>query len=474
MTAVRGGSHLERIGATWYYHRVVPSDARAEFGKRVVRVSLKTANRFEAERLEKSHDVEFETRLKKARQTGPGGFPRDPKIRIERMVDEVLVSHVQEGMDIDTALTFSEIAGPDRTAVVQEIDRLAGVYDQHKDNFRQLMTDLQDVILSTEDWDRLRPEIVQLVRNHMANRDTEFTVDWAYSKWQAAKERPEQTQTEARRYLDNFKHTTNVQTLSGVRRRHVTDWRDKLKKDGKLAPKSINQRLELVAAILRTGWRDAELPPADLNRINVPEPVTSNRTSWGREEILKALCVLEPHSWAAWMFVIALTTGTRIGEPTAAMKDWYDPNGFLHLPRQYTKTRSARVLPIIDLIRPAFAKYVETRPNGGYLFDDAPRPANPKLKIGHETSKWFGRFFDRHNIDRVFHELRHTWKEAARVSPIKKEMHDIISGHGATDVGDKYGGAKPSELSTANETICKGFLDPEMTTAIQRLLSQIP
>src|SRR6267154_3304588 len=167
MTAVRGGSHLERIGATWYYHRVVPSDARAEFGKRVVRVSLKTANRFEAERLEKSHDVEFETRLKKARQTGPGGFPRDPKIRIERMVDEVLVSHVQEGMDIDTALTFSEIAGPDRTAVVQEIDRLAGVYDQHKDNFRQLMTDLQDMILSTEDWDRLRPEIVQLVRNHM-------------------------------------------------------------------------------------------------------------------------------------------------------------------------------------------------------------------------------------------------------------------------------------------------------------------
>ena len=37
-------------------------------------------------------------------------------------------------------------------------------------------------------------------------------------------------------------------------------------------PKSINQRVQLVTAILRTGWRDAEMSQPDLKAITVPEP----------------------------------------------------------------------------------------------------------------------------------------------------------------------------------------------------------
>jgi hypothetical protein len=101
---------------------------------------------------------------------------------------------------------------------------------------------------------------------------------------------------------------------------------------------------------------------------------------------------------------------------------------------------------------------------------DAPRPAKEGLKISHEASKWFSRFFDRQKIDKVFHELRHTWVEGARLSPIKKEIHDIISGHAATTVSDRYGVAKPSELMAANEIICRQFLDPKMTEAVRRLV----
>lgn len=54
------------------------------------------------------------------------------------------------------------------------------------------------------------------------------------------------------------------------------------------------------------------------------EPVSSGRTSWSRDELLGALQALEPRSWSAWVFVIALTTGTRLGEPVAAVKEWYD------------------------------------------------------------------------------------------------------------------------------------------------------
>jgi hypothetical protein len=47
---------------------------------------------------------------------------------------------------------------------------------------------------------------------------------------------------------------------------------------------------------------------------------------------------------------------------------------------------------------------------------------------------------------------------------------EIISGHAGTTVSDRYGGAKPSELMAANETVCKQFLDPEMTGAVRRLV----
>ena len=35
---------------------------------------------------------------------------------------------------------------------------------------------------------------------------------------------------------------------------------------------------------------------------------------------------------------------------------------------------------------------------------------------------------------------------------------------------DPYGGEKPPELLKANEDICKGFLDDDMTEALKRLV----
>ncbi len=173
--------------------------------------------------------------------------------------------------------------------------------------------------------------------------------------------------------------------------------------------------------------------------------------------------------WARWIFLIDLTAGTRLGEPCAARKEWYDPLGFIDVPRSATKKNKYHVMPLIEILREPFARYVATRPDGDWMFD-APRPNNPKLKVSHEVSKWFSRFHKRHGITKVIHELRHTWKEAARVSPIKKEIHDIITGHAPATVSDKYGGAKPDELLKANEIVCQHFLDNELIAAIERLL----
>lgn len=316
---------------------------------------------------------------------------------------------------------------------------------------------------------KARPGILEAIRRHIANLENEHTTDWAYTRWKNARERPDQTNIEARRHLEQFCSHAGVTLLSDIRRVHILNWRDHLRETGQLQSKSINHHLELVCAILRQGWRDAEMVTPDLSRTHLPEPLDTSREPWSRDDILRALRALQPGSWSAWLFVIALTTGTRIGEPTAARKEWYDPNGFIRLPARFTKSRKRRVLPIIELIRPALEKHAAALPDGEYLFD-APRPSNEKLKIAHEASKWFGRFFDRNGIDKVFHELRHTWKEAAQISPIKKEIHDIISGHARVNLGDWYGGASPVELVAANETVCAGFLDDELRTEIRQLV----
>jgi len=476
MRQVRSGSHLRQIGDIWYYRRAVPPDARDVFECAEVKISLRTSSRREAERLEKDHDVNFEARLRAARETGPDGHPRNPDARLSHFVHQIFEGDVGEPGYLTRALRKVPEADRDRVRekveeYCEEGNRLEGELDQ----FWQ--EELRDAIRWSDDpeeWKKRRAEIVQLVLDHERDTGNENTIDWAYTKWAGARNRPQQTQDEARRYLDDFKASARVRMLSAVRRRYLTDWRDKLREAGNLSPKSINHRLEIVSAILRTGWREAQTPDApDLERINLPEPVTSGRTSWTDDEILRDLGALEPASGQAWLFVIALTTGTRIGEPVAARKEWYDPLGFINVPAEFTKMKKPHVMPIIEILREPLAKHVQGLPDGAFMFD-VPRPAKPTLKMSHEVSKWFSRFHKKHAIPKVVHELRHTWIEGARHSEIKREIYEIISGHAGTTVSDKYGGAKPAELLKANETICASFLKPKMVDAIRGLVGRVP
>jgi hypothetical protein len=123
------------------------------------------------------------------------------------------------------------------------------------------------------------------------------------------------------------------------------------------------------------------------------------------------------------------------------------------------------------MLREPLLRLIGNRPPDDYLFPDAPRSANPKIGISHETSKWMGRFFRKHEINRVFHELRDTWIEAGKHSRVERDVWESISGHSTATMSDRYGGKKPDVLVGANETICE-FLtnDPEIRTAMLALV----
>jgi hypothetical protein len=369
MQNVRSGDHLELIGETWYYRREVPRDVRHAFGVTKVRISLETKSRTVAKRLEKKPDAEFEEKLAAARGKRPDGLPRDPELRAKQLAGMLFTPALTNDPDLDSAIL--QIPQSDRSGVVREITTELQKLRSHMEtpefwlDFWRLHSSNNGNIKS------IVPELVERFRSRAEER---HTLDWAYEEWSKAKHRPQQTQDEARRYLDDFKRSAHVQGLAAVRRRHVTDWREELKREGALAPKSINHRLEIVSAILRVGWREAEIPAADLKNINVPEPATSDRTSWTNEEILEEMDLLAPQSWGAWLYIIGLTTGSRIGEPIAARKEWYDPLGFIRVPAEFTKMKKPHVIPIIELIRPSWRPmYPSSHPAITYSMRRDPR-----------------------------------------------------------------------------------------------------
>jgi len=175
---------------------------------------------------------------------------------------------------------------------------------------------------------------------------------------------------------------------------HISDLEVATVGSGEYRPNSINQRLQFVGAILRVGWRDAEIPEQNLKGIILPNPDDNDRGARSREQILKALRALEPNTWASWVYLIGLTTGVRIGEPMAARVGWFDPkSGMIEVNnRKLTKAKKLHCVPLLACLRGPLTAYIEGWSRDEYLFADAPRPSSPKLRASHEASKWFGRF----------------------------------------------------------------------------------
>jgi integrase len=503
MARVRSGSHLRLRGEIWFYRRVVPADAQRDFDRSEVVISLGTTSRAEAERLEKRHDVEFERQLREVRdRLNPNAVADEIKadIRLDK-------GQTVRGTGPMMALyNFTQLRPEDRELVSDLIEQHFDRLHVHKEQIDRLLLEIAAVLPETpvepDVWEHTHAGILALVRHQVGlttavstpaptkGRNTGptggttssddaplYTLAWAYSRWVRAKdgERTPQTVDMADRHFKAFQRHCGLVMLIQVRRSHLVAWRDALVDAGEHAAKSINQRIQLVSAILRAGWRDAEMDEANLKAITLPEPDNNDRGSWGRNEILVALNALEPHSWPAWVYLISLTTSVRLGEPLAARVDWWNPaTGFIEVnDRSVTKAHKLHCMPILPCLREPLTAYVAGRPRDEYLFADAPRPASARVGISKVASQWFQRFFPRCGINRVFHELRDTWIEEAKHSPVERDIWEIISGHSALTVSDRYGGKKPDVLAAANEQVCKTLLtdDPEMMAAVLRLVA---
>jgi hypothetical protein len=152
-----------------------------------------------------------------------------------------------------------------------------------------------------------------------------------------------------------------------------------------------------------------------------------------------------------WLPILALFHGGRLSEiaamPLADFKSKKAEDEQVHYfdltDRSLKTDKSERIVPLHPhMVGIGWLDYVAERRTAGdrWLFPDLDH-AN-KNGPGHEFSKWWGNWCNAHGLadpGLVYHSWRHTWKRRARQSPVKREMHDIISGHAGVAVADNYG-----------------------------------
>ncbi|ODT85947.1 DUF6538 domain-containing protein [Phenylobacterium sp. SCN 70-31] len=154
-----------------------------------------------------------------------------------------------------------------------------------------------------------------------------------------------------------------------------------------------------------------------------------------------------------WLPILALFHGGRLSEMAAArlelfrcVKDEANDNiWFFDLTTliRVKNDGSKRIVPLHPhMIELGWLDYVQARREAGdrWLFPELNHDS--KYGAGHEFSKWWGNWCDKNGFpDRTIthHSWRHTWKRRARQSPVKEEMHDVLSGHKGTTVSRGYG-----------------------------------
>jgi integrase len=155
-----------------------------------------------------------------------------------------------------------------------------------------------------------------------------------------------------------------------------------------------------------------------------------------------------------WLPILALHHGCRMSElaalPLGNCKAKGDVHFFDLTANVKVKTKdSGRLVPLHPkMVELGWLDYVK-RQTGPWLFPELDH--DHKFGPGHEYSKAFGRWLRDNGFNdpaTVFHSFRHTWKRAARESPVKEERHDVISGHKSPAVSRSYGeGADVSVLA---------------------------
>jgi integrase len=242
-----------------------------------------------------------------------------------------------------------------------------------------------------------------------------------------------------------------------------------------LAPKSVNNALAVVSAVLNRGarvWRsEAGTPwlqqaPPKLTRLSlVGQQAKPYPLSWKEQERL--IKVLPGHLADAVLFTV--NTGCRDQEVCQLRWDWeveipeLETSVFI-LPETITKTSTERVVVLNAISK----RVIDSRRGVDhvYVFAHRGKPLYRLHNSGWKTAWRKAGLPVEKSFQRGVHNLRHTFGRRLRGAGVPLETRKLLLGHASGDITTHYSAAEIRELIDAVEKIVDRGTDQTPTLTL--------
>lgn len=357
--------------------------------------------------------------------------------------------------------------------------------DVPEDDYRRLGYSFLQAATEANDFIRKRNAGEVIETERIVTQDRAFPLNPKASKktglldlydyWRTATQRPSKTEATYKATVTLFLDIIGDKPVNELRKADFVVFKDALV-ERKLHFKTVSNKLVHLKAILNYAVENDRLEsnPASLVKVAKPKVKPVSRLPFNLEDLKLIFdCPLysagqRPKGGAGeasvWLPLLSLLSGARENElgqllvgdvlkdPIAGYyiqvidegDDAIDEEGDESQEKTVKTEASRRQVPVHPaLIKAGFIKYRDAIAATGseQLFPDLVPDCH-----GHITgnwSKWFGRYLRKTigitNPKKVYHSLRHCFKDACRNSGLGEEIHDALTGHTNSSVSRNYG-----------------------------------
>jgi integrase len=288
-----------------------------------------------------------------------------------------------------------------------------------------------------------------------------------FDAWAAERRPPERTLYEWRRIIERLSRHLGHQDAERITKTDIVGWKDALLASGK-GPKTVKNHVDIVHALYNSALTNERLRREDnpAHGVKVAQRPDPARRRLPFDEADAAL-ILEASRrergakrWLPWLLAF---TGARLDEVCQARKSdvrqeagiWYLDINF-EQGKKLKNVGSARRIPLHRaILDEGFEGYVRPLPEDSLLFPELKpdRFGSPGGKATKVIGRWIRGLGITDPRKAPSHSWRHRFKDVCRRAGIEKAIHDALTGHASSDVGDQYGLGYP--LETLAEAIAK-------------------
>ncbi len=514
MSDMAAQTHLQRRNGRYYFRAKIPVDLQLYFGRKEEKFSLKTSDYREARHRAHLASAEFVNKCEALRRgiRRPGSEPQTVILDDEAITQVCALWRYltldgdektrQEGL---SAAEFADLAQA-RAETQEHLKQIlaCGQADQILPALNQFLYLLGvDLTGNSEAWRRLQYKFLQTVaeaHNLQIQRDagevvwtppapthaglqpaslTTTSLQMLVEDWiRFQPNRPQKTIDDVKRVIGEFQKIIGRKPAEGITRQDLMTFRDYLVQDRQHKAKTVEKKITFLSTVFNVAIHNGKMSVNPASRMPLPKDDSDPRLPYDLDD-LKAIFGSPLYTRGerlgrdtceagVWLPLLSLYQGAREEELGQLLtEDVVKVDGIWCLlitnvndTRKRLKNRaSRRRLPLHPkVIEAGFVRYVNKVAASGSARIFPSLTPDKYGKLTSDFSKAYMKYTRAElgitDPNKVFHSLRHSFRDACREADIGEELADALMGHSSRGkTGRHYG--KSFSLSKLHEAICR-------------------